>query len=249
MFKILNILSIYFNIFILHIFFGDKKVEKLCKYKKNSLALKIVVKQIHLQQRQYSLGPTIIIAGVARTGKSILAKMIAQERNYLIINMDRYRYIWNVEHLNINKRIELKKYFIHQITRPSGYGLIIEGDELITDDMPDLRKKIISHSITFQYLLDIKNTNDAIVVLIGSSNTSIKEKTLGILESAKEHGCWAAENMDINNVLKLSEVIISMSQEISILSEKLNLIYLDIKPQNFNKEIIHVKNKIESILY
>lgn len=235
-------------ILLIRIAFGKDYIYRLCKYKQPYLALKIVAIQIVKEQNNYSEGPSIIIAGVARTGKSILAKTIAHERNFQIINLDRFRFIWNNYSSDRFQRVKLKKHFLNELVSSHKNGLIIEGDELITDDMPNLCIQPVTHKLTFDYLNEIGSKNNTFVFLVGSSNATVEDKISGMFDSAKKNGCWAVDNMDMRSIFELSKIVISMSKEVSSKAVEYQFNYLDISPTNFMSDINEINSKIEKII-
>lgn len=231
---------------ISRIIYGKDCYCRLCSLGHHNLAVKIAIWRIHRTYRFHSNGPIIFIAGVARVGKTLISKSIASEYNFGLVSLDHYRVIWNNSHLSSSQSIEIKKSFLSKLIKQNKYGLIVEGDELITNDQPDLIDNPTPHTLTISYLEKLAEHNNVKVYVLGNANLSIQQKVDSILDFSHYHHCWASENLSFNEIVQLSRSIIRMSEKLFELTKNTKINYLEISSNNFNQTVNKILNEIKT---
>lgn len=239
-------LPIFISARLLTKYFGKNWLSPLQENNLFFTSIRIHSWLIYNTYRKRTSGPTIFIGGTARVGKSILASLISNELNYGLVSLDTCRALWNHKNLSQNERLKIKKNFLNLLSQNKKFGLIVEGDELITNDSHISHPTEGLKKINIEFLKSVNNRTNIIISLLGTSQVSQSDKFNSIRKHAKEHECWTSE-LKINEILNISNNLIIMSNNLKLEADKAGLVYFDINPSQFESNITNVANYLKNM--
>ena len=129
----------------------------------------------------------IVLTGVARIGKSVLAKKLSSAHGYVVITTDRLRNLfWDIADNDVRSKIRLRAYT--KLLGSVSSGLLIEGDNLLFN-----HQEHRSVSLDFSLVTKIRDQGLAKCFLVGCSRETWQRKLEEIDRYRKEHDCWTSD--------------------------------------------------------
>ena len=185
---------------------------------------------------------SLLISGLARTGKTILASRLVSKYNYNAMMADMVQpYFFSIS--DCHARMRLRKDVYSEILNQYG-GLIIEGDDFILENTGGVAK--INHKVDISLAIYLSKKFNIKVFLLGNADVSVDEKLAGIrLFSAKEW-CWTTA-VDPDEAREYTSWLIRVSQRLRDLADGKNMYYFELDPNNFEKSVDRVAEKVASL--
>lgn len=190
---------------------------------------------------------TTIITGFPRVGKSIIANKLSERFRAYVLKVDQVRKIY-WEEKNDLKRQEIRKKILSRIIELFPMGLIIEGDEFISENRYVKRG---TRPLSLDFLEFMKNRYDMKVCVIGNRSTTIKEKTSAIKTHRKLGECWTLNDenyVNEENIASLAKKTVEVSFILANIASEKGIAYYDINPEIFFKDVEDTVNLISGKL-
>ena len=130
----------------------------------------------------------ILIGGPPRTGKTLLAKKVAERAGMHVVRMDVL--CKPLRHMNPTERLKAKDSILTELCQ-SRRGLVVEGVDLITDESHALQERVQSHHVTASIVRRHMENNGVTGAIVGPSDHSPSARLRAISDAAQEQDCWA----------------------------------------------------------
>jgi tetratricopeptide (TPR) repeat protein len=172
-----------------------------------------------------NMNQNIILTGVARIGKSLLAKKLASALGYAVINTDKLRNVfWHIADNDLRARVRQRTYT--KLLRFVPCGLLIEGDNLLFNHQENC-----SVSLDLSLVARIRDGGLAKCFLVGCSGETWQRKLQEIDRYRKEHDCWTSDETAESRE-RLAKEIVENSLRLR-LAGKQSFTYIELKSDSF----------------
>lgn len=240
----LEILPIALARLVLVARFGKGYMQKAKEHGRARLAARLRVAAILRLRNDAAWRGVVLIGGVARVGKSTVAKMVVDSIGGNIVEFDRLRHYYRDGEVG---GIELKYLIIDELCR-KGRGLILEGDELVTDERVDLSREVKRFSVNANLIRRMMDTWGVHGFCLGASEDSPERKEQGLRDSAEMQKCWAVSKLPGRDLGLLSAVIVEESKALREAAQGLGVPYLEIESARFEESSRDAASQISGVL-
>lgn len=196
-------------------------------------ALLILKNKNRFRSRIKDRGFVILLGGPARIGKSQIAWYISEQTGSHTICLDDFKFIFRKLNLEVlgNVKFEMLKIFVL-----FGNHLVIEGDELITDEADVIWMKFKKYPISKKFLKKVSFNLSPHLYLLGSSEISVAQKTNEIKQWASKNDCWLSDAISEENVDLISALLIKISSDLKLISNRSDMTYVE----TANRQILEI---------
>jgi len=222
--------------FIKKILSNSIYIEKYISYRKLVDATVYLAILTYLKKYSYEdLGRDkiiIIITGPPRVGKSQVAKLVGSRLHAKVISLDKFKALFS--NIRINQR-EYAKFKMLCVL--SGYidRVVIEGDEIITNDHNKLWENFERYMILKSLILKVKSRITPHLFIVGTSESTPREKADNIYAWSANNSCWLTSRLAKDQVIDYADLIIQISLELKEMSKNENIQYLELEDGEFQK--------------
>jgi hypothetical protein len=139
-----------------------------------------------LQHRTHP-GRSVLISGLGRAGKTLLAKRLCREFGYQSITTDdSLEYFFAVA--DYFDRYEFRRTFYADILKRWPTGLLIEGDDFILENRAEIAA--LDHNLDPGFARTLSMTFDVPLIFLGNAETTIDEKLDAFRTFSRANVCW-----------------------------------------------------------
>jgi hypothetical protein len=173
--------------------------------------------------------PSLLISGLGRVGKTILARDLADRYGYEYLTTDdALDYFWAIA--DDAERLMFRNRYYASIISRWPEGLIIEGDDFILKNRVTYAKT--DHEIDIGPAVTIAERFGIHVFLLGNVDVSAEEKIQAFEEYSAQAECWTPELRDVRKYALWS---IRVSTELRRLADGKRIHYVEIDSRAFDE--------------
>lgn len=174
---------------------------------------------------------SVLISGLGRVGKTILARQLADRYGYHYLTTDHaLDYFFAI--VDDAERLRFRERFYSSIIERWPNGLIIEGDDFILKNRVTYAKT--DHEIDIGPAVTVSERFGIEVFLLGNSDVSAEEKIRAFEAYSSQAECWTPELRDVRTYALWS---IRVSTRLRSLADDDRIRYVEIDPKDFDASI------------
>lgn len=244
--RLFALLPIHLTRALSRILFGRKYIAKAKKHGQTRLAARLKVAEVLAHKQNAAWEGVILIGGVARVGKTIVAHALARKIGGYVVEFDRLKHFYS----DLGQEgIEIKLWMVDELCK-KGQGIIIEGDGLIMYDdvLIGLSDEPTPFSVTPQIIRDRIDLWGAQGFCLGAAEDLPADKYQGLLHSATRNKCWATSRLDDSDLHTLAHSIVSTSRTLRAMSKQVDVPYFEIHSKHFKESIRQATHSIANVV-
>jgi hypothetical protein len=181
---------------------------------------------------------SVLISGLGRVGKTILARQLADRYGYQYLTTDdALDYFFAIP--DDAERLRFRERFYASIVQRWPTGLVIEGDDFILKNR--VRYAKTDHEIDIGPAVTIARRFGTEVFLLGNVDVSAEDKIRAFQEYSSQAECWTPELRDVRTYALWS---IRVSTTLRDLADGERIHYVEIDPGDFNGSIARTADLI-----
>jgi hypothetical protein len=174
---------------------------------------------------------SVLISGLGRVGKTILARQLADRYGYHYLTTDHaLDYFFAIA--DDAERLRFRERFYTSIIERWPDGLIIEGDDFILKNRVKYAKT--DHEIDIGPAVTVSERFGIEVFLLGNADASADEKIRAFEAYSSRAECWTPELRDVHTYALWS---IRVSTRLRSLADGDRIRYVEIDPKDFDASI------------
>lgn len=181
---------------------------------------------------------SVLISGLGRVGKTILARDLAGRYGYHFLTTDHaLGYFFAIA--DDAERLRFREWFYSSIIERWPNGLIIEGDDFILKNRVTYAKT--DHKVDIGPAASISERFGIEVFLLGNAEVSAEEKIRAFEAYSSQAECWTPELRDVRTYALWS---IRVSAKLRSLADGDRIRYVEIDPKDFDASIASTADMI-----
>jgi hypothetical protein len=174
---------------------------------------------------------SVLISGLGRVGKTILARQLADRYGYYHLTTDHaLDYFFAIA--DDAERLQFRERFYTSIIERWPNGLIIEGDDFILKNR--VRYAKTDHEVDIGPAVTVSERFGIEVFLLGNADVSAEEKIRAFEAYSSKAECWTPELRDVRTYALWS---IRVSTRLRSLADGDRIRYVEIDPKDFDASI------------
>jgi len=175
-------------------------------------------------------GRSLLISGLSRSGKSILANILRRNYNYQYLTTDYFlKVFFSIQ--DDQARNSFKEYFYDDIVKRWQTGLIIEGDDFILKNRRAIAQ--LDHEIDIAGADKLSRRWDIPFILLGNANITPDAKVKAFRKFSCKHECWTS-TLDEDTIYKYASWLIRVSEQLRNVANSQNMHYIELDPRQFD---------------
>lgn len=187
-------------------------------------------------------GNSIVIGGVARIGKSLLASEISRRFGFIHVKADRYRRsFWKIHDPQL--RHNARRYAYIRLLQEMPYNIVIEGDDFISENR---LYKCGAKPLDLSLLKLLQNEVGAEVRLMLPANSSFDARFLALIKGRESGECWTINKLPSEKDLqRFVQSAIKLESTLREMADSSSIEVIEINFQDFDKDLDRLVADIE----
>lgn len=182
--------------------------------------------------------PTVLVSGLGRSGKTILANQLVQEHRYRrVCTDDCLHYFFQIE--DDDARLHFREAFYGSIIRRFPRGLVIEGDDFILKNRRALAA--IDHPVDASITRTLTERFGIKAFFLGNTGPDVNAVIRSFEAYSSHSPCYTTSLPDVR---KYAEWLIRVSLTLRDLADGGRIHYLETDPADFDGFIAEVAARI-----
>jgi hypothetical protein len=183
---------------------------------------------------------SVILTGYPRSGKSILARELQKHHNYIHLELDELKRLY-YEIDDADLRLMTRKSVLDQLLSHFPEGLVIEGDDLISENR-STTEGMLPFSLNLLKTLGLRH--GILCYVVGNVNVTLQEK-IRALEVFRETGkCWTTAHPRWHDPEIFGKEYIEHNREIHDMARHCGIAFIELNPKEFDAAVKETVRKI-----
>lgn len=185
-------------------------------------------------------GPSCVITGWPRTGKTLISFALARKHGFSLISLDQLRDIYqDVDEDDL--RIEMRQFLLDELFMRFPEGLIVEGDDLIYVN----RKRIDDpRNISLNVCGSLTNRHKIKCFVIGNADAAVDSKVKALRTYQQTGKCWTVKSERWRDLPARAREMIEDSRKLREMAPAHEVTYIEMDVINFDRAVKHAAEKI-----